>query len=313
MIIRVDGHDIPVLTQADLTGEQLAEFVPVHAEIRDGHMTPTRLLGSTEKATLYDVSIPMKLGTKPGPHIRYTLVRPPGGDVELNLAAIRPMRIAGQPVQEADVLHQIQLFHAIGAITVAGGHVEMAMRKVYLSLTGENRDLASPEVSGHWANLEDLLEKLCDNTTDVRKKLKDVLDWSAEKTLRDRRNDAIHAYWWLFKTDGWFHNSRYYPTKKKQKQSQPPVGFVVRPEAYHRLASMLFEFANRLEALVTPDWPIAIVPPRQLINERLVELDPRLDVVDVTPTVRRMPTKPKPGQKPQNRKKGNNRGKRKKR
>jgi hypothetical protein len=96
MIIRVDGHDIPVLTEADLTAEQRAQFVPVRTEIRDGRMQPARLLGSTEKATLHDVHMPMQVGSEPGPNLRYTLVRPPGGDVELNLQAIRPMRIHGK-------------------------------------------------------------------------------------------------------------------------------------------------------------------------------------------------------------------------
>ena len=313
MIICVDGHDIPVLTEADLTAEQRAQFVPVRTEIRDGRMQPARLLGSTEKATLHDVHMPMQVGSEPGPNLRYTLVRPPGGDVELNLQAIRPMRIHGQAVPHTDVLHQIQLFHAIGAITVAGGHVEMAMRKVYLSLTGENRDLASTEVAGHWANLEESLDTLCDGSTDVRKKLREILDWSIKNKLRDRRNDAIHGYWWLFATDGWFHNSRFYPAKKKR--AQPPLGFVVKPPDYHQLASRLFEYANRLEGLVTPDWPIAIIPiPEMIGGSQSVELDPRLDVVeDVTPTIRKAPTKPKPGQKQQSRKNGNSRGKRKKR
>ena len=76
MIIRVDGNEIPVLTEADMsnmTDEQRAQFKqPVRATVTNGHMEVT-LVGDTDKATMYDV----KGQFNPKATLDFAMVRPP--------------------------------------------------------------------------------------------------------------------------------------------------------------------------------------------------------------------------------------------
>ena len=298
MKIRVDGHNFELLGEADLSEEELAQFSATRAELEDGHMS-VQLVGDADKAVLYDVNIHTNAPSgRPASRLKYTLLRPPGEN-DMNLSELRPMQIAGQPVPESQIEYQAKLFYAVGAIAVAGAHVELAMRKVYLSLSGGNRNLASVEVSKMWQVLENKLRQLCDDSTDVRKELKKILDWSNKKNLSTFRNHAVHGYWWLFDIDGMFHQSRYHvATNREPKQ---PSGISINPDDCRKVASNLFMFANRLEALVSSDWPVAIMPVYEDVKgEEVIELEP-IGMADAREYIRKPVPKPKPGRKPKRR------------
>lgn len=64
----------------------------------------------------------------------------PGRD-EWNLASVRVRRHGGPT--EADLAFREKLYRAIGAIAVAGGHVETAMKRVLLVRTGSSADFST--------------------------------------------------------------------------------------------------------------------------------------------------------------------------
>ena len=117
----------------------------------------------------------------------------------MDIASLRPLRVHGTQNHAVDALHQIWLFHAIGSVTVASSHVEMAMRKVLVSLRGgQNHDLSGDDIPAEWSRLHEALDTVCKtDVTDLKTKLKTLLDEAESAKLRERRNDLIHGYWWL--------------------------------------------------------------------------------------------------------------------
>lgn len=301
MIIRVDGHDIPIVSDADLaklTPEEQAQYrTVVQADITNNSLNAT-LVSDETKAIMYDVrgKIP------PGVDLDFTMVRPPTSGPELAIPSLRPLRVVGRTDHAADALHQVRLFNAVGAVTVAGGHVEMAMRKVFVSLRGGvNRDLAGEDIPAEWSRLHEALLKLCEsNTNEIATKLKALLEDAETKNLRESRNDIIHGYWWLIPMqDDVLTLARYFHPKAKQS----PANSHPKTEQMQKFAQRLFEFAAKLEALVTPEWPIAIVPALGAWSPpaEVVELQSRADDQETKPSdlrVSKKTTPPKPGQKP---------------
>lgn len=309
MIIRVDGHEIPVLTEADLADEDRAAFAnPVSAQIDASGYLEARLPGSNEKATMYDVNASDMA-------MDFTLVRPPGGEIPMSLSSLRPMRVEGRENPQADALHQVRLFHAVGSVTVAGGHVEMAMRKVLVSLRGgENEDLAGTEMPAEWSRLHAELEDLCaDESTELKRSVKNLLGQAESAGMRETRNHIVHGYWWLIPMSERLYCARYF----HPKSGLAPTNSRPKAEELQKFAGELFAFAAQLEALVTPEWPLAIVPAlgdyRGTGPSGDIELHERLDDQTTKSTDLRVSksTKPKPGQKPMAaRKKGDGRRKR---
>ena len=305
MFLHVDGHKIPVLTQDDLKDDDAhAAFgTPTHATSdASGHMEAL-LPGSSEKATMYDVST-----TDPRVKIDYTMVRPPGRGTPMNMASLRPMRAEGREDGPSDTLHQIRLFHAVGSVAVASGHVEMAMRKVLVSLKGgQNADLADRDIPADWNQLHTKLKALCrTGQTELQRSVELLLDEAERSKIRDSRNHVIHGYWWLVAMGDDFVAGRYFHPAAKL----PPAILHGSASQMQELAGKLFAFAARLEALVTPDWPIAIVPALGdyrgpsgsdiALRERLDDATTKSDELRVVAKS----TKPKPGQKPVRSRKG---------
>jgi hypothetical protein len=298
MQIRVDGHDIPVLTLDDLDEEDKAAYAePVKATISvPGGLEGAILPYSPDKAVMYDVASEIPNG----PVLDFTLVRPPGDDPTMALPSLRPLRAVGRENPVADIRHQVSLFHAVGAVTVAGGHVEMAMRRVYVSLTGgKNEDLDSAPTL--WADLDKKLAKLCQQEPEagIRPKLRELLAAAEAEKLRDKRNTIIHGYWWLIPMDAEHVWSARYHTG-----SEPPANGYAKPGDLLRLAERLFELAASFEALVTLDWPLAIVPALgQVHASESIELHERADnETAISPAAQddsaKQRAKPPPKQKP---------------
>lgn len=187
----------------------------------------------------------------------------------LGFAELRPIRIP--QYDTSDHMHQFQLFNAVGQVTVASGHVEMAMKKVLVSLRGGEADLMSRDLPTVWADLVKELRKFCDDSTELVSKLKTLLDEAEENKLNDQRNDVVHGYWWMVSAHEHLVNARYY---RPRDQIDPAMIFN-RPADLQNFSQQLFTLANELERLVVPDWPLAMfasdpnkpVPQRFRIHE----------------------------------------------
>ncbi|MFE5700005.1 hypothetical protein [Rhodococcus koreensis] len=181
------------------------------------------------------------------PPVEYVLTVPDGTQ-EMRLDIARPRRVGGHT--PGDVKFQRNLFTMIGGIAVAAGHVEMAMKQLYVSVANSEFDLKS--VGGDmWQQLEEKLLTLCDDTSGQRRDLKSLIDWSKSEQLRDRRNDVIHGYWWTYDI-GSVRNVRY---------RRSGSGALMRG-SLHDLADIgekLFVYANKLEKLCGDNWPHAIL------------------------------------------------------
>jgi hypothetical protein len=154
-----------------------------------------------------------------------------------------------------DRQHQMQLFDAIGKIAVFGGHVEMAMKKVLVTLRGGTHDLMDPTLPADWDGLDKELRMLCDDSSQTRTRLSELLDDAEQKGLRDKRNDAIHGYWWLVRAHDRLINARYYRPKKGT--TPLPISIFNKIQDVHALGNDLYSLADNLQRLVTPYWPIA--------------------------------------------------------
>lgn len=242
----IEGHEIDIADAKDLEGvvgkpikmvpdDQgiISSTIPVH---------PTK-----------SIFAKFELAGENLPHEEYFILIPPGESrTRIGMSEIRPFR---NEWTLEDIAHQQQLFDAIGKIAVFGGHVEMAMKKVLITLRGGNRDLLDPTLPSDWDGLEKELRKLCDGSDDVRTKLSAILNDSDEKQLRDKRNDAIHGYWWLIPAHGRLINARYYRPKKGN--TQMPVSIYNKIQDVRDVGDSLYLMSDGLQKLVTPHWPIA--------------------------------------------------------
>ncbi|UXA14073.1 hypothetical protein KXD97_09985 [Mycobacterium sp. SMC-8] len=309
MIFRIDGHEIPIATAADFTDDELASHVKHRIYEHDEKMViPTGYVPGK--------SVPFNLqhGEGVSRGASFTLVPPVGPeDQAFDLASLRPVRVTGHRYADADCKHQRRLFSAVGAVTVAGGHVEMALKKVLVSLTGgTNRDLASKDVPADWNPLHTKISKLCEaDPSDLAQRVAKLLEAAEKERLRDIRNNVVHSNWWLAGFDsGELWSGRYYRGGKE------PTCISDKAEHLYSIADKLFGFAAELEALVTPMWPLAIVPPTDSIavasnTDLVARLDRIDDLMNDAALGRKRVTiaNPKPGKKPT----GRRPGKRKKR
>lgn len=183
----------------------------------------------------------------PLPPVEYVMTIPTGTE-RMGIGILRPRRVDGPTA--ADRAFQRSLFMVIGGITVAAGHVEMAMKQLIVKLTASDFDLG-PVGGDMWQQLEEKLLKLCDGSTTQLRELKSVIEQSKGNKLRERRNDVIHGYWWTYDI-GSVRNVRH---------GRGGKDFVMRGALTEvaDLGDALFKFANKLEKLCGDDWPYAIL------------------------------------------------------
>lgn len=318
MIFRIEGHEIPIATVEDLTEEELASHGTCRVWTPDD-AGRVEMVAPSGHVPGKSVPFDMQHGDDIPQAASFTVVPPIGDDDQrLDLASLRPVRVAGHDNAIADCRHRRRLFQAVGAVTVAGGHVEMALRKVLVSLTGgQNEDLGGKDVSLDWSKLHTKIEDHCKrDASELAQRVDQLLKTAEASTLRDIRNNIVHSYWWVMALDSdevW--SGRYY------NRGQEPVCIVDTAENLYQTADKLFEFAAELEALVAPLWPLAIVPAAGSadLGPRPIDLTARIDRVDELFREDGKPgpkatsaaaSKPKPGQKPPGRRPGKNRRRR---
>jgi hypothetical protein len=94
-------------------------------------------------------------------------------------------------------------------------------------------------------------------------RLEALLEGAKANQLRDERNDVIHGYWWTVAAHDRLINARYY----RPRSGQQPMRIQTTLQAVQDIATKLFELAGKLDALVTPDWPIAIFTNREAARQ----------------------------------------------
>jgi hypothetical protein len=134
---------------------------------------------------------------------------------------------------------QAELFRGVGAVVVAGGHVEWGMQQVLLSIrTGCSFDGLENVWSMQWHDLAKAIRG--EGKPHPRQpQISGVM--ASEARLNRLRNDVVHAYWAL---DGGLRGARHTPKGDRYII----VGGV---EELSEMAEELFDFARRLGCLAS--------------------------------------------------------------
>lgn len=128
------------------------------------------------------------------PELTYDLVLP-GTFSEVDLATVRIGRHGGP--NASDIEFRTELHQRIGAVAVAAGHVEMAMKRLLLVLTSPSKASLST-VDETWSSLHKKLTRQCDGSHNRREELAELLKWGEEQGVKRRRDNVIHADWWEY-------------------------------------------------------------------------------------------------------------------
>ena len=168
----------------------------------------------------------------------------------VDLSTVRLGRHGGET--NADRLFQQRLYARLGAITVASGHAETAMKRLLLLLRGQSE--FSRVADKTWSQLHRCLESERTDADVRRKRLRRVLKWGEENRVQQRRDNAVHSYWWIFDGCG-VMRSRFY-----RDHDQNGVTMISSLDELHEDAELLFEYARRLDDLLGEDWPRAMLP-----------------------------------------------------
>jgi len=180
--------------------------------------------------------------------LNYDLVLP-GTFAEVDLSTVR-IRRHGGPNPE-DLEFRSELYRRIGAITVAAGHVEMAMKRLLLILTRPAKAHFST-VDQTWTDLHRKLRRQCDGSDSRRERLASVLDWGEQQDLKRRRDNAVHADWWDFAGCA-VRRSRFV-------RGSNGATISASLKDLDEDAQLLFEYAERLDSLLGNDWMMARLP-----------------------------------------------------
>lgn len=170
----------------------------------------------------------------------------------LDLATLRIGRHGGP--SEADRLFREQLYSRVGAITVASGHVESAMKRILLLLKGTTGQFSLADKT--WSQLHKALVRESRRPDARCVRLQDVIAWGEQKGVKRRRDNVIHACWWNF-DDCCVVRSRFF-------RREDGTLIVSSLEDLEEDAEVLFEYASRLDDLVDEDWGRAMLPSWQM-------------------------------------------------
>jgi hypothetical protein len=179
----------------------------------------------------YDMSLPSREGT-------------------VDLSTVRVGRHGGDAPE--DLTFREELYQSVGSITVAGGHVEAAMKRLLLVLTGAE---AFSVVDYQWYQLETKLRELCDGSDERRQRLFRILDWADRHKVRERRHTVVHGAWWIYAGVG-ARVSRW-PRKEDDRIMIGDMAWL------RQLGNECWTYAHKLDDLLGEDWPRAMLPAPQ--------------------------------------------------
>jgi len=144
------------------------------------------------------------------------------------------------------------MFAGVGAVVVAGGHVEWELRRLLLWVRGKGPHHL-PEVTRHlWSTLVQKIRAEAGQSTNATDVLA-VLDWADQADLMKLRNMVVHAYWWVTPGQG----------IRANRHEKGGSGYILSgtPADLTQIADKLFTFAQRLREASSPDdrWPEAFL------------------------------------------------------
>jgi hypothetical protein len=172
----------------------------------------------------------------------------PSARSEVDISTFRLSRHGGP--DEADLAFRERLYRLIGAIVVAGGHVEASMKRLILLLKGDQSGFSV--VDKTWTDLHKMLLTQSRRSISQASALAAILEWGEEHDLKRRRDDAVHASWWHWDGVGVIR-SRFF-------RKQDGTNIVCTFEDLEHDAQLLFEYAQKLDSLLGSDWPQARLP-----------------------------------------------------
>lgn len=169
----------------------------------------------------------------------------PGTFSKVDLSTIRVGRHGGP--NETDMRYRDELYRRVGEIAVAGGHAEAAMKRLLLVLKSLD-EAHFEEVDGTWTSLTDQLRDECDGSDQRRLELAALLDWAEDNKIKIRRDNAIHAYWWIYDGVG----------ARRSRFARRSGGSIIDAtlDDVAEDAHLIFEYAQRLDELLGYDWMI---------------------------------------------------------
>lgn len=167
----------------------------------------------------------------------------PSGRVT-DIATFRWDRLGGP--QDEDLAFREELYRAVGAVTVAGGHAESAMKRVLIVMEGKDR---FSDVELPWGRIVDRLRRASTTNHALAQRLEEVLDWAANRKVKERRDNVVHASWIEF-PDLEVTGSRF--TRDGESYSLTTSFEILKADA-----EVIVEFASRLDDLVESEWPQA--------------------------------------------------------
>ena len=168
---------------------------------------------------------------------------------EADLSTVRIGRHGGP--NDDDRQFRRELYERVGAVVVASGHVETAMKRL-LPLLEEATEAQFSLVDKNWTDLHGRLRGLADTTTVRRAELGNVLDWGETNEVKRRRDNVVHAYRWNYAGLG-ARRSRFY-----RRTNGTTINATL--DDLSRDAELLFEYAEKLDGLLGSEWMIARLP-----------------------------------------------------
>jgi hypothetical protein len=144
-----------------------------------------------------------------------------------------------------------QLFQAVGAVVVAGGHVEWRLKRLLLWLHGKGPSDLHEVTSLNWTILVERTRLAAASAENAE--VLALLHQAEDQNLKWIRDNAVHTHWWADGRPG-VVGSRH--PSKKGAGSFILVGTI---EDLHASADKLFQFAARLAELAPDDgWPTMV-------------------------------------------------------
>jgi len=166
----------------------------------------------------------------------------------MDLATVRVGRHGGPtPI---DLAFRQELFVIVGSVTVAGAHIEAALKRLLLVMSGMGSEFSRVDLV--WADLEKKLRKRCSSDSTRERELLVLLDWADKYRLREGRHTAVHGSWWIYAGVG-ARVSRW--PRKSDDRTQ--IGTL---EGLRTLADRCWSYAQRLDDLIGEDWSRAMLP-----------------------------------------------------
>ncbi len=173
----------------------------------------------------------------------------PGTFAEIDLATVRIGRHGGPNAD--DLQFRSELYRRVGAVTVAAGNVEMAMKRLLLVLTSSTKAHFAT-VDEPWSTLHRKLLRQCDGSDKRRRELAKALAWSEGQGIKRRRDNVIHAGWWDF--------AECQVRRARFARGSNGTTICASLTDLDEDVSLLTEYAERLDRLLGNDWIIARLP-----------------------------------------------------